>query len=253
MPETVPPSITLITPTRDRAHLLPRRLAEMQAQTVTDWEWLIFHDGGPRDPYLDGIASPQIRYVHSEEAFVVGEKRNVMADLAKAPVIAHIDDDDHYAPGYMAAMLALLTDGVELATLSAWYVYDARHHAFGYWDCRTTGGVHQRWARAGIDLVNAPEDPAWSLANRRGYGFSYIYRKSLWERSPFPAAHAGEDLPLAEAAAAAGTYTDFPDEDGLCVHILHGGNASLCLPQYRLPPFLLDRLFGPAGRAAVEG
>jgi len=49
-----------------------------------------------------------------------------------------------------------------------------------------------------------------------------------------------------KAAGDAGFMVDlFPDTDGLALHIVRHDNIAQCFPQYRLPEFLLTRIFGP--------
>lgn len=246
------PAVSVITPTRGRQALLPTLHAVLAAQTVLDWEWLVFDEGPEPSPYLRQISSPKIRYLHAaDHSFAIGEKRNIMVDAARAPVICHFDDDDYYAPHYLETMLGRIDDGADLVKLSGWFVYAVGRRLLGYWDCTRGDGPHWRWSRQGTDLVALTPDAARDQANRLGYGFSYVYRRALAQSVRFPPINGGEDLGFARPASTKGRYSDFPDTGALCLHLLHGRNTSLCLPQYQLPEFLVDRLFGAPARATI--
>ena len=45
---TAAPCISIILPTFERAHLLPRSLRSALAQTFTDWELIVIDDGQSR-------------------------------------------------------------------------------------------------------------------------------------------------------------------------------------------------------------
>ena len=81
--------------------------------------------------------------------------------------------------------------------------------------------------------------------NLWGYGFSYLYRRACWENNHFPASRFGEDYVFAKKVAEQGFKRAFaPDTQGLALHILHGTNTSGMYPQFAMPPFLIDKLFG---------
>jgi len=254
------PRVSIVTPSYGRQGWLLRLWPLIQAQTFPDWEWLVFDDTPTPCAPLHALAAragSRVRYLHSRERFSIGEKRNVMVGMAAGELVAHFDDDDYYGPTYLARMITVLNgrdgggteEGADFVTLSGWFLYHQPSQAFGYWDCTRAEGRAERWSRRGIDPVeNESGDPTLAAqvrANRLGFGFSYLYRRAVWLAQPFPTVNSGEDTPFAESAAARFRYRDLPDTDGLCLHILHGANSSRCQPQYRMPLFLLERLFGP--------
>ena len=46
------PVLSIITPTYNRRHLLPRVLASVTQQTLTDFEWVIVDDGSTDETSL---------------------------------------------------------------------------------------------------------------------------------------------------------------------------------------------------------
>src|SRR5579883_2444810 len=136
------PAVSIITPTFNRHALLQAQAAIVAAQTITDFEWLILDDGPEPCAYFAGLPDPRIRYTHLDGApMLVSAKRNWLCERASAPVIAQFDDDDYYAPHYLATMLARLDAvGADITKLSAWFVYSAQLKRLGYWDTVKTLG-----------------------------------------------------------------------------------------------------------------
>lgn len=237
------PLVSVVTPSWQREDCLPRLHACLQAQTHANIEWLVFDDSPRPSAYLQPLASPRLKYFYASSRYAIGEKRNILAEHASGAVILHMDDDDFYAPGYVARMLSWLDQGYDLVKLSGWFLHSAVHGRFGYWDT-ARGGSHHRWGRNACAYVDAPDAPA-SVDNLDGYGFSYAYRRAVWEAGRFPPLNACEDAPFVKTARERFRVGAFPDAEGLCLHTLHARSTSLCLPQYELPMLLLERLFGP--------
>lgn len=240
---TARPLVSIVTPSWGRESFLPLAHARVQAQTYPEIEWLVFDDSPRPCAYLQERAGPRLKYIYSPSRFAIGEKRNILAEQSSGDIIVHFDDDDFYAPSYVERMVEALDRGNDVAKLSGWFLYSAVHRRLGYWDT-ARGGSHHRWGRTATSYVEAPDSPA-SEDNLLGYGFSYAYRRDVWQASRFPPLNACEDAPFLREAARRFRVTAFPDGEGLCLHTLHARSTSLCLPQYELPTILLERLFGP--------
>lgn len=105
------PLVSVILPTCDRGHLLPRAIASVRAQTEPDWELLIV-DNNCREPSLSASAAewqpdPRIRVLPADRARNAAEVRNVGLAAARGEWISYLDDDDAYRPAKLAAQLEL--------------------------------------------------------------------------------------------------------------------------------------------------
>jgi len=239
------PVISIATPSYGRHRLLERQHAVVTAQSEQDFEWLILDDSPEPSPYFLGLSDPRIRYTHRPARMSIGAKRNWLAEQAQAPVIAHFDDDDYYAPGYLKTMLAhMARNGADMVKFSAWYVYSTRHNQLAYWDTNIWTGLHYRIAQDGITpLVISPEDGKAFENNYAGFGYTYVYRKSVWQAVRFPDASFAEDYGFAGAAIKAGCrFSHFRETERLCMQIMRYG-VSIAWPQWLLPDFQLPQLF----------
>jgi glycosyltransferase involved in cell wall biosynthesis len=250
------PAVSIITPTFNRHDLLRAQHAFVQAQSRQDFEWLILDDGPEASPYFAQISDPRIRYHHlAGPKMLVSAKRNWLCERSSAPVIAQFDDDDYYAPEYLATMLARLEQsGADITKLSAWFVYSAQMKRLGYWDTAHALGLHFTF---GPDpVLNAffnQTVPDNMKNNYAGYGFSYVFKKTTWETAPFPHVEYASDYGFVSGALAKGCRLDhFADTQGLCLHILRRDNMSKSFPQYLLPDFMLEKLFGADMTALLD-
>lgn len=242
--------VSIITPTLNREAALPRLYRVFAAQTHRDCELLVLDDSPQPSLFFSGLADPRVRYVHSPERLTVGAKRNRLAAMATGDVIMHFDDDDYYAPDYVATMLRHLGDA-DFVKLNGWYLYSQTHNAFAYWDLTAVAAHHYRMeSERPLDSFHsgafAPaEARAWGEKTLMGWGFCYVYRRSAWARSPFADLRHGEDtrflLGLAEAGC---TVRQVADHDGIALVIRHRYDHSIVFPQYLLPLHLLPRIFG---------
>jgi glycosyltransferase involved in cell wall biosynthesis len=242
------PAVSIVTPTHGRPALLERQYAIVAAQTVGDFEWLILDDSPEPCAFFAALDDPRVRYHHQAGGkMLVSAKRNWLCERAVAPVIAQFDDDDYYAPNYLAAMLARLGDA-DLVKLSGWFVWSAQLKKLGWWDTTNLLGLHFTFGPEPMlrGFVNqAP--PENMRSNWYGFGFSYVFRRTMWEETPFPPVAYASDSGFAGAAMARGRrVAHFADTDGLCLHILRTDNMSRSFPQYLLPDFMLEKLFSPA-------
>ena len=71
------PVVSIVTPTYNRAHLLPRVWASLVRQTETNFEWIVVDDGSSDDTreVVLWFNDPCIHYVHQENRGAI-EARN---------------------------------------------------------------------------------------------------------------------------------------------------------------------------------
>ena len=245
------PVISIATPTYQRHRLLERQHRVVTAQSEQDFEWLILDDGPEPSAYFQKLADPRIRYHHHAGGRMsIGAKRNWLAEQATAPVIAHFDDDDYYAPEYLKTMLQLLwRSGADIAKFSAWYVYSLPHRQLAYWNTAGTRGLMFRmFASEPIEpLIVSEADSKKFESHVAGFGFNLVYRKSVWRETRFPDGDFAEDYGFAGTAIGRGArFAHLADTDGLCLQIMRADGISIAWPQWLLPDFLLPKLFAPA-------
>jgi glycosyltransferase involved in cell wall biosynthesis len=241
------PLVSIITPTLNRDEFLPQTWRWIQAQTYPNIEWLVLDDSPDPSRSLASLSHPRIRYEHVASRLTIGEKRNRLIAKARGVFITHFDDDDYYAPGFLEMMVSSLeTHQADFVNLCSWYLFDVRHDLFGFWYLRQTTGLHYLCYADGLRLGQfTAQNNAPLLNNHLGYGFTYVYRRALWEANPFKAMDWGEDMQFVTAAAARFRLISLEDQTGLVLHVLHANSSSSCFPQYRLPPYLAESLFAP--------
>ena len=244
-----PQVVSVITPTGNRRVLLQQALGYFRSQDYPHIEWLILDDSAAVDEILANLPDRNIHYEHyAGPRLTIGEKRNRLVEKARGEIIVHFDDDDFYAPCYVGAMVSALADNnADLINLRGWYVYDRRSDFFGYWDLMHKDGPHYCCDAPGVSIVMLDQE-AFKF-NHLGYGFSYAYKRPVWEKYKFPAKDIAEDGEFTQAAALQFSISGVHDTIGRCLHILHAGSTSRCFPQYLLPGFELAQRFPAYGLA----
>jgi len=103
---SVSPSVSVIVPTYNRVHLLPRALDSVLAQTFEGFEALIVDDGS-----TDGTAElvkdyaerdPRVRYLRQPQNAGVSAARNRGLRESRGEFIAFLDSDDEWFPEKLA-------------------------------------------------------------------------------------------------------------------------------------------------------
>ena len=117
------PRVAVIVPAYGVAHLVGEALSSLQAQTMSDWECVVIDDGAPDDVAAAAIpflSDPRIRFIATANHGVAAARNTAIA-ATTAPLIALLDGDDRFRPGYLAAMTAVLEDdpAVRLASCNA--------------------------------------------------------------------------------------------------------------------------------------
>lgn len=103
------PRVSVVVPAFGVAPYLREALASLQRQTLQEWEAVVIDDGDPAvakvvTPFL---ADPRIRFLATAN-HGVSAARNTAIAAAKAPLIALLDGDDLFRPGYLATTVPLL-------------------------------------------------------------------------------------------------------------------------------------------------
>ncbi len=123
------PLVSVVIPTRNRAHLLPAALRSALGQSFTDFEILVVDDGSTdRTPALRGqFDDPRLRWLRHESARGGGAARNAGIAAARGEYIAFLDDDDEWRADKLARQSAALAQsGADVgAVFTGYRVIDA--------------------------------------------------------------------------------------------------------------------------------
>jgi glycosyltransferase involved in cell wall biosynthesis len=242
------PLVSIITPTFGREPLLPLIYACVKSQDWPEIEWLVDDDSQEPSAFMLSLNESWINYKHSDTRASVGQKRNRLISRARGEYIVHFDDDDYYSDSYVTRMISwLVAHDADICKLSGFYLFHPRFGTLGYWDLLIKTGIHFVWT---VDSVKThfltTEDNLRLSANHFGYGFSYVFKKSVWKHCQFPDLDWNEDGEFMSKAVQSNSLIMLPDQSGICLHIVHGNNSSRCFPQFLLPPFLMTQLFPSA-------
>jgi glycosyltransferase involved in cell wall biosynthesis len=104
------PAISVIVPAYGVAHLLPEALVSLQAQDFPAWEAIVIDDGAP-DDVAGAVAQfgddSRIRLVQTDNGGLATARNRAIA-VSGAPLLALLDGDDLFEPGYLTAMIAAM-------------------------------------------------------------------------------------------------------------------------------------------------
>lgn len=245
------PVISIITPTLNREAFLQALWSSIKAQTIQDFEWVV-HDGSAAPSlFMEGLAAedPRVRYIHDLKPMTVGMKRNALCAAASGEIILHFDDDDYYAPAFIEGMLTLMANsGADFVKLHGFFLHHRRSGMYAYWDLAHGFPLHHM-------LSDSEDVPVGSRINGKdvlwSYGFSFVYRRKVWEAIQFPDVNVGEDDAFAAAAVKAFNHAGMQDTDFLMLHVVHGGNTSSAYPQQLLPQAFGEAYF-PGYEPVIE-
>ncbi len=243
------PLVTIITPTHGRESFLPSIYSCVQSQSWPNIQWLVDDDSPTPSAFMQTLSDPRVHYFHDPRRRSVGAKRNALIARAHGDYIAHFDDDDYYAPGYLSRLISsLIAEHADFVKLSGFFLYSRPYHQLAYWDLTVTTGLHFIWSADPEEAVLlTPENNRNFVGNHLGYGFSYLYKRGVGDRIRFPDVSWNEDGPFIAEAADRGRVVCFPDTSGLCLHNLHTGSSSKCFPQFVIPLFVMEKTFPEIG------
>ncbi|TXT39011.1 MAG: putative glycosyltransferase [Comamonadaceae bacterium] len=167
LPLPAPLRVSCIMPTADRREFVPQAIRNFLAQDYPQRELIVLDDG--HDSVADLMPQHEsVRYLRLEHKSSIGHKRNMACELARGELIAHWDDDDWMAPGWLSSQVrALQAQGADICGLSKVFFYAPQ-------------------ARRAWQYVYDGATP-WVC------GGTLCYRKDFWRSTPFANLHVGED------------------------------------------------------------
>ncbi len=135
------PSVSIIVPTYNRAHMLDRCLASIQQQTFTDWELLVVDDGSS-DNTVEIVerwqrTDSRIRLIRQPVNKGVSHARNTGVNAASGEWVAFNDSDDEWIPEKLERQLARVDqirehENRESVLIYGWY---RTQHTDGWSHC----------------------------------------------------------------------------------------------------------------------
>lgn len=176
----VPPLVSIVLPTYDRAEPLRRAIGSVFAQTYGHWELIVADDGSTDDTaaVVAGFGDPRVQHVPLSHGGVC-RARNAGLARAQGRYVAYLDSDNAWEPRFLEVMVAFLESSEHRAAHSALRFseegrtlyrtgpFDRAHLLLqNAIDCNTI--VHER------EL--ADEIGGWDEALRRTNDWDYVLR-----------------------------------------------------------------------------
>lgn len=105
---------SIITPTFNRAHMLPTAIKSVLSQTYSNWELIIIDDGSTDNTskVVKGYTDDRIKYIYQENA-ERSAARNKGISLASGKYICFLDSDDFYLPHHLDSFYKRIKEMME--------------------------------------------------------------------------------------------------------------------------------------------
>lgn len=127
------PDVSVVIPTRNRAHRLPVTLWSVLRQVDVDLEVVVVDDGSTDDTakVMSRIRASQVKYVSGRPASGVGAARNLGIARSTSRWIAFLDDDDVWAPTKLVQQLQALEETGRVWAYGGEALLDEELHVVG--------------------------------------------------------------------------------------------------------------------------
>ncbi len=123
------PTVSVIIPTYNRAHVLGRSIQSVLNQTFQDFELIIVDDGSTDDTekIVKNLSNEKVKYTKLQKNQGAGVARNIGIRLAKGDYIAILDDDDEWMPERLEKQMKVFsTAPMEVGVVYTRYIkYDS--------------------------------------------------------------------------------------------------------------------------------
>lgn len=113
--QKVQTKVSIILTTKDRPLMLRRAIQGVIDQTFESWELIVIDDGSScnNEVIVQSFDSEKIRYHKNVKSQGVSAARNQGIELANAPYISLLDDDDVYLPTFLSESIRCLDNSSE--------------------------------------------------------------------------------------------------------------------------------------------
>jgi glycosyltransferase involved in cell wall biosynthesis len=148
------PAVSVVVPLFNKERYIRRCLESICNQTMPDFEAVVVDDGSSdrSADMAESIADPRIRVIRQENRGG-GGARNRGIHEARGELIAFLDADDEWLPGFLEAIIGLRRAYPEAGILATGY----RRYRNGSWDMETTlagpSSGHRRLIRNYLSLA----------------------------------------------------------------------------------------------------
>ena len=172
------PEISVIMPTYNRFEMLEKALNSVLSQSFQDFEVLVVDDASAdntnerlQDGFKAEIEKGIIRYIRNEKNQGRSACRNTGATLARAELIAFLDDDDSWMPEHLESLDYFMAEQRNIGI------------AFSNWE---TVNEQTREERIGINGIKTGAGDVYLKLMLRaliGYPSTGIVRKNVFEQT----------------------------------------------------------------------
>lgn len=106
------PTISIITPTYNRGHLISKAIESVLNQTFENWEYIVVDDASNDNTkeIVESFEDDRIKFIACKENGGNAVARNVGVNASQGDYIAFLDSDDEYLPGYLEKALNKLSE-----------------------------------------------------------------------------------------------------------------------------------------------
>jgi dolichol-phosphate mannosyltransferase len=122
------PNVTVVVPCFNEEEGLPSLLARLRAMRTgpaSDWRFLFIDDGSTDDTFAALLRAardePWVSVVRHHENRGLGAALRTAFAQVDTPIVATIDSDCTYPPERLPELTALIEQGADIATASAWH------------------------------------------------------------------------------------------------------------------------------------
>lgn len=124
------PTVSIVIPTYNRAHMVGDAIRSVLGQTYSDWELIVVDDGSEDDTnnVVSAFDDPRIKYVFQANKGLPGA-RNAGIRAGSSPYVAFLDSDDLFLPHKLEHQVAMLARRSALGLVAAGHIeVDAHLH-----------------------------------------------------------------------------------------------------------------------------
>lgn len=139
--------VSIVTSTYNRAQVIRAAIDSVRRQDFQDWEMCVVGDCTPDDTEgtIASYKDPRLKFYNLPVKSPPGShgaiaKNHAIFQMASAPYIAYLDDDDIYRPNYLSTMMGHITARPEIDMLYCRCTYRDKDSGKRIW-----GNPFQRW------------------------------------------------------------------------------------------------------------